>query len=292
MRKNIKTTIKKMAVSVLAATMAVGMMTGCGNGGSSAKGKDITVVSREDGSGTRAAFTELMGILDGDNDQTVKTAEITNSTSVMAQSVSGNVAAIGYVSLGSLDKTKVKAVKVDGVEATTDNIKSGSYKVARPFNIATKDGLSDTANDFIKFILSEDGQKIISDEGYISIDASEKYETANLSGIISVAGSTSVGPVMQVLAEKYMELNKNVTIEVQQTGSSAGMTSAIEGACDIGMASREVKDSEKSQGLKETTIAMDGIAVIVNLDNEIDNLTSDQILKIYTGEIKNWDDVK
>jgi phosphate transport system substrate-binding protein len=292
MRKNIKTTIKKMAVSVLAATMAVGMMTGCGNGGSSAKGKDITVVSREDGSGTRAAFTELMGILDGDNDQTVKTAEITNSTSVMAQSVSGNVAAIGYVSLGSLDKTKVKAVKVDGVEATTDNIKSGSYKVARPFNIATKDGLSDTANDFIKFILSEDGQKIISDEGYISIDASEKYEAANLSGTISVAGSTSVGPVMQVLAEKYMELNKNVTIEVQQTGSSAGMTSAIEGACDIGMASREVKDSEKSQGLKETTIAMDGIAVIVNLDNEIDNLTSDQILKIYTGEIKNWDDVK
>ncbi len=292
MRKNIKTTIKKMAVSVLAATMAVGMMTGCGNGGSSAKGKDITVVSREDGSGTRAAFTELMGILDGDNDQTVKTAEITNSTSVMAQSVSGNVAAIGYVSLGSLDKTKVKAVKVDGVEATTDNIKSGSYKVARPFNIATKDGLSDAANDFIKFILSEDGQKIISDEGYISIDASEKYEAANLSGTISVAGSTSVGPVMQVLAEKYMELNKNVTIEVQQTGSSAGMTSAIEGACDIGMASREVKDSEKSQGLKETTIAMDGIAVIVNLDNEIDNLTSDQILKIYTGEIKNWDDVK
>lgn len=292
MRKNIKTTIKKMAVSVLAATMAVGMMTGCGNGGSSAKGKDITVVSREDGSGTRAAFTELMGILDGDNDQTVKTAEITNSTSVMAQSVSGNVAAIGYVSLGSLDKTKVKAVKVDGVEATTDNIKSGSYKVARPFNIATKDGLSDVASDFIKFILSEDGQKIISDEGYISIDASEKYEAANLSGTISVAGSTSVGPVMQVLAEKYMELNKNVTIEVQQTGSSAGMTSAIEGACDIGMASREVKDSEKSQGLKETTIAMDGIAVIVNLDNEIDNLTSDQILKIYTGEIKNWDDVK
>lgn len=292
MRKNIKTTIKKMAVSILAATMAVGMMTGCGNGGSSAKGKDITVVSREDGSGTRAAFTELMGILDGDNDQTVKTAEITNSTSVMAQSVSGNVAAIGYVSLGSLDKTKVKAVKVDGVEATTDNIKSGSYKVARPFNIATKDGLSDTANDFIKFILSEDGQKIISDEGYISIDASEKYEAANLSGTISVAGSTSVGPVMQVLAEKYMELNKNVTIEVQQTGSSAGMTSAIEGACDIGMASREVKDSEKSQGLKKTTIAMDGIAVIVNLDNEIDNLTSDQILKIYTGEIKNWDDVK
>ena len=292
MRKNIKTTIKKMAVSVLAATMAVGMMTGCGNGGSSAKGKDITVVSREDGSGTRAAFTELMGILDGDNDQTVKTAEITNSTSVMAQSVSGNVAAIGYVSLGSLDKTKVKAVKVDGVESTTDNIKSGSYKVARPFNIATKDGLSDTANDFIKFILSEDGQKIISDEGYISIDASEKYEAANLSGTISVAGSTSVGPVMQVLAEKYMELNKNVTIEVQQTGSSAGMTSAIEGACDIGMASREVKNSEKSQGLKETTIAMDGIAVIVNLDNEIDNLTSDQIVKIYTGEIKNWDDVK
>lgn len=292
MRKNIKTTIKKMAVSILAATMAVGMMTGCGNGGSSAKGKDITVVSREDGSGTRAAFTELMGILDGDNDQTVKTAEITNSTSVMAQSVSGNVAAIGYVSLGSLDKTKVKDVKVDGVEATTDNIKSGSYKVARPFNIATKDSLSDTANDFIKFILSEDGQKIISDEGYISIDASEKYEAANLSGTISVAGSTSVGPVMQVLAEKYMELNKNVTIEVQQTGSSAGMTSAIEGACDIGMASREVKDSEKSQGLKETTIAMDGIAVIVNLDNEIDNLTSDQILKIYTGEIKNWDDVK
>lgn len=292
MRKNIKSTIKKMAVSVLAATMALGMMTGCGNDNSSAKGKDITVVSREDGSGTRSAFIELMGILDGENDRTIGTAEITNSTSVMAQSVSGNVAAIGYVSLGSLDKTKVKAVKVDGVEATTDNVKSGTYKVSRPFNIATKDGLSDAASDFIKYILSEDGQKIISDEGYISIDASEKYTPANVSGTISVAGSTSVGPVMQVLAEKYMELNKDVTIEVQQTGSSAGMTSAIEGACDIGMASREVKDAEKAKGLKETTIAMDGIAVIVNLDNEVENLTSDQICKIYTGEIKNWDDVK
>ena len=292
MRKNIKSTIKKMAVSVLAATMALGMMTGCGSNNSSAKGKDITVVSREDGSGTRSAFIELMSILDGENDRTIGTAEITNSTSVMAQSVSGNVAAIGYVSLGSLDKTKVKAVKVDGVEATTDNVKSGTYKVSRPFNIATKDGLSDAASDFIKYILSEDGQKIISDEGYISIDASEKYTPANVSGTISVAGSTSVGPVMKVLAEKYMELNKDVTIEVQQTGSSAGMTSAIEGACDIGMASREVKDAEKAKGLKETTIAMDGIAVIVNLDNEVENLTSDQICKIYTGEIKNWDDVK
>lgn len=292
MRKNFKNVIKRTVVAALAATMTLGMMTGCGDDKEeTAAGKDITVVTREDGSGTRSAFVELMGIMVDDVDNTIQTAEITNSTSVMLQSVEGNVSAIGYVSLGSLDTEKVNAVKVDGVEATTDNVKNGSYTVARPFNIATKDDLSDVAEDFIDFILSDEGQKIISDEGYISVTSGTSYTSSGLSGKITCAGSTSVGPVMKVLAEEYMKLNTGVTIEVQETGSSAGMTSAIEGACDIGMASREVKDSEKEQGLTETQIAMDGIAVIVNKSNTATELSSEQILKIYTGEITKWDDV-
>ena len=291
MRKNIKTTIKKMAVSVLAATMAVGMMTGCGNGGSSAKGKDITVVSREDGSGTRAAFTELMGILDGDNDQTVKTAEITNSTSVMAQSVSGNVAAIGYVSLGSLDKTKVKAVKVDGVEATTDNIKSGSYKVARPFNIATKGDATGLAADFINYIMSDEGQKVIEDNGYISQGSNGAFTSDGSTGKIVVAGSSSVTPVMEKLIEAYKAINKDAEIELQESDSTTGMTAAMEGTCDIGMASRELKDSETEGGLTAQVIAMDGIAVVVNNSNPMDEMSSDNVKDIFTGAVTTWDEV-
>ncbi|MBE6845193.1 MAG: phosphate ABC transporter substrate-binding protein [Ruminococcus sp.] len=274
-------------MSVFAAMIiAASTLTGCGSSNS-----EITVISREDGSGTRGAFTELMGITVDDVDNTVASAEISNSTSVVIQSVAGNSSAIGYISLGSLND-EVKAVSVDGTEATVDNINSGEYKVARPFNIATREDISDLAADFVSFIMSADGQAIVEEKGYIKASDAGAYTSSDMSGTIVVAGSTSVAPVMEVLADEYKKLNSGVTIEIQQTGSSAGMTSTIEGACDIGMASREVKDTEIQQGLVPTVIAMDGIAVIVNNDSEIDNLTSEQIKQIYTGEITDWSEIQ
>ena len=256
----------------------------------------ITVISREDGSGTRGAFIELFGIEVKNDagekvDMTTDDAEITNSTSVMMTSVAGDASAIGYISLGSLNDT-VKAVKIDGAEATVDNIKSGTYKIARPFNIATKGEVSDVAQDFIKFIMSEDGQKVVEDNGYISQGNEGAYEAAGLRGKVVVGGSSSVTPVMEKLKEAYVALNPDVTIEVQQSDSTTGMTSAIEGVCDIGMASRDVKDSETEKGLTGTTIAMDGIAVIVNNDSPVEELSSDSVKGIYTGEITDWADVQ
>lgn len=274
-------------ISIFAAMiMTAGMLAGCSDTNS-----EITVISREDGSGTRGAFTELLGIAVDDVDHTVETAEISNSTSVVIQSVAGNTNAIGYISLGSLGD-EVKAVSVDGVEATVANINNGTYKVSRPFNIATKEDISELASDFVTFIMSADGQSIIEEKGYIKASENGAYTPSGMSGTIVVAGSTSVAPVMEVLADKYKELNSGVTIEIQQTGSSAGMTSAIEGACDIGMASREVKDSEIGQGLVPTVIAMDGIAVIVNNENEVSDLTSEQIRSIYTGELTDWSEIQ
>lgn len=286
---------KKSIMVALTATMIAGtVLTGCGNDGNDGSGisadSDITVIAREEGSGTRSAFVELMGVVDADDkDITVSTAEITSSTSVMLTTVKDNVAAIGYVSLGSLSDD-VKAVKVDGVEATAENVKNGSYKVSRPFNIAYKeDKLSDLAKDFISYIMSNEGQAIIEEEGYIAVGATESYTASNLEGKVVLAGSTSVAPVMEKLAEEYMKLNSGVTIEIQQSGSSAGMTSTIEDACDIGMASRDVKDSEIAEGLTATKIAVDGIAVIVNKENTFaDDLTSEQIKGIYLGEITTW----
>ena len=256
----------------------------------------ITVVSREDGSGTRGAFIELFGIETKNDagekvDTTTEDAEITNSTSVMMTTIAGNKGAIGYVSLGSLNDT-VKAVDIDGAEASVDAIKAGEYKVARPFNIAVKDGLSDVASDFITFIMSEDGQKVVEDNGYISQGNDGAYESAGLSGKVVVGGSSSVTPVMEKLKEAYVTLNPDVTIEVQQSDSTTGMTSAIEGVCDIGMASRDLKDSEIEKGLTGTTIAMDGIAVIVNNDSPVEELSSDSVKGIYTGEITDWADVQ
>lgn len=259
--------------------------------GCSGANSEITVISREDGSGTRGAFTELMGITVDDVDNTVETAEISNSTSVVIQSVAGNKNAIGYISLGSLGD-EVKAVNVDGVTATVENIINGTYKAARPFNIAVKEDISELAADFLSFVMSEDGQAIVEENGYIRVSDNSGYNPSGLSGTIVVAGSTSVAPVMEILADRYKELNSDVTIEIQQTGSSAGMTSAIEGACDIGMASRDVKESEIEQGLTPLVIAMDGIAVIVNNENEVTDLTSEQIRGIYTGEITDWSEIQ
>ena len=252
----------------------------------------ISVISREEGSGTRGAFVELMGVVDeDDNDITTVNAEITNSTSVMLTTVAGNPAAIGYVSLGSLSDD-VKAVKVDGVAATVEDINNGTYKVARPFLVAYKDGsLTDVAQDFLNFIMSDDGQAIINEEGYISVAEGNTYTASGMSGRIVLAGSTSVSPVMEVLADAYKALNPDVTIEIQQTGSGAGITSAIEGVCDFGMSSRALTDEEAAE-LVNTQIATDGIAVVVNNENPVEDMTSDQIKGIYLGEITDWSEIQ
>ncbi|MDY2596410.1 MAG: substrate-binding domain-containing protein [Oliverpabstia sp.] len=256
----------------------------------------ISPVSREDGSGTRGAFIELFGIetkdADGNKiDNTTDLAEITNSTSVMMTTVQGNEYAIGYVSLGSLNDS-VKAMNIDGAEATVDNIKSGTYKISRPFNIVTKEGLSEVAADFVKYIMSEDGQAVVEDNGYISQGNEGAYEASGLSGKVTVAGSSSVTPVMEKLKEAYMAVNPDVEIEVQQSDSTTGVNSAIEGICDIGMASRELKDSEASEGITAQAIALDGIAVVVNLNNPISDMTSEQVRSIFTGETQDWSDIK
>ena len=258
--------------------------------------EDITVVSREDGSGTRGAFIELFGVeqkdADGNKvDQTTVEANITNSTSVMMTTVSGNEYSIGYISLGSLNDT-VKAVKIDGTEATVDNIKAGTYKVSRPFNIAVKEGLSEVASDFIAYIMSAEGQAVIEENGYISVaEGAAAYAGNAPAGKIVVAGSSSVTPVMEKLKEAYAALNPNADIEIQQNDSSTGMNSAIEGICDIGMASRDLKDSELEAGLTPTVIAMDGIAVIVNNGSPVEDLTTEQVRSIFTGEVTTWDAV-
>ena len=293
--------MKKVAVMALAAVMATGMAVP--TMAADLSSDPITVVSREDGSGTRGAFIELFGVEEKDADgnkvdNTTEEAEITNNTAVMMSTVAGDVDAIGYISLGSLNDS-VKAVKIDGVEATAENIKSGEYKVSRPFNIATNGEVSDVAKDFIDYILSPEGQAVIEENGYISIDDVKDAESTQPEGKVVVAGSSSVTPVMEKLKEAYVavnagayaEVNPNAEIEIQQSDSTTGMTSAIDGICDIGMASRELKDEELEAGLTSTTIANDGIAIIVNNDNPTDDLSVDQVKSIYVGETTTWGDL-
>ena len=298
---------KKITATALFGVLAVSAFAGCGGAGSSSNGssdagsdaakfdasKTISVVTREEGSGTRDAFTELTGVLvkDGDNktDNTTTSAVTINSTEAVITNVKDNDAAIGYISLGSLNDT-VKALKIGGVEATADNVKSGDYAVSRPFNIAYKGELSDVAQDFVDYIMSSDGQKIVSDNGYVTVSENAAYSGKKPSGKISVAGSSSVSPVMEKLAEAYQKVNTNAKVEIQTSDSSAGMQSAMGGTCDIGMASRDLKDEEKS-ALKAETIAKDGIAVIVNNANTCDDLTLDQVKSIYTGETTVWSDI-
>lgn len=302
-----KSMTKKITATALFGVLAVSAFAGCGGAGSSSNGssdagsdaakfdasKTISVVTREEGSGTRDAFTELTGVLvkDGDNktDNTTTSAVTINSTEAVITNVKDNEAAIGYISLGSLNDT-VKALKIGGVEATADNVKSGDYAVSRPFNIAYKGELSDVAQDFVDYIMSSDGQKIVSDNGYVTVSENAAYSGKKPSGKISVAGSSSVSPVMEKLAEAYQKVNTNAKVEIQTSDSSAGMQSAMGGTCDIGMASRDLKDEEKST-LKVETIAKDGITVIVNNANTCDDLTLDQVKSIYTGETTVWSDI-
>lgn len=300
--------MKKFISLLLALTLISIFVTGCtgtndpkvdqsdGNNGDSDLSGTINVVSREDGSGTRGAFIEIVGILEEDSsgneiDQTYEEAIVQNGTDAVMTTVAGDEYSIGYISLGSLNDT-VKAVKVDGVEATSENVQEGSYKIARPFNIAYKDGLDSLGIDFVNFILSPQGQDIVVEEGYIqsNTDLSE-YVSSNEKGNLVVAGSTSVSPVMEKLAEKYEELNPDTSIEIQSTGSSAGMQSAMEGSADIGMASRELKDSEE-ESLTYKAIAIDGIAIIVNTENTIDDISLENVKSVYIGETTSWESLE
>lgn len=258
------------------------------------KGQRIVVISREDGSGTRGAFVELTGVLDKDSegnkiDKTTEEAIIQMKTDAVLSSIAGDEAAVGYLSLGSLND-KVKGLEIDGFAPTSENVKSGDYKVVRPFNIATKGERSEIAQDFINFILSSEGQEVVA-ENYIAVDELAPFEGKLASGKLVIAGSSSVTPVMELLKEAYVEINPNAEIEIQLSDSSAGMQAVIDGIVDIGMASRELKETELSE-LQAEVIALDGIAVITNLNNDVVGLTMDQLKEIYTGEITNWNEVK
>lgn len=300
--------LKKVLATVMGVVLIAGCMTGCGsNSGSDSvstgsssdssfdTAKSISVISREDGSGTRGAFIELFGIEEKDADgnkidNTTEDASITNNTSVMMSTVAGDEYAIGYISLGSLNES-VKAVKIDGAEPSVDTIKDGSYKISRPFNIVTKSDVSEVAQDFIDFILSADGQKVIEENGYIMNSENGAYEGSKPSGKVVVAGSSSVSPVMEKLKEAYLAVNTNAEIEIQTSDSTTGVESAIGGICDIGMASRELKDTETAEGVSATAIALDGIAVVVNNESPVEELTSENVKNIYTGETTKWSDI-
>lgn len=257
---------------------------------------DISVISREEGSGTRGAFVELFGVEQKNEagekiDHTTVEASVTNNTSVMMTSVANDLYAIGYISLGSLDET-VKAVKIDGAEASVENIKNGTYAVSRPFNLAVKEELSDAAKDFMNYILSAQGQAVVEENGYIMADdAAPAYESNGAKGNVVVAGSSSITPVMEKLKEAYAQQNPDVQVEIQANDSTTGVTFAIEGTCDIGMASRALKDTEMAEGVKEVAIAKDGIAVIVNNENPTEELTTEIVKNIYVGDILTWSEI-
>ncbi len=283
--------VKKYIPLAAAALLCLTTLTGCAGGRDNTDTPEsltgqITVVSREDGSGTRGAFEELFEV-----EQTVKTAEIVNSTSTMATSVAGNKRAIGYVSLGALSD-EVKALKIDGVAPSAAAVKDGSYKIARPFNVATKGEPTGLAADFLSFVMSPDGQKVVEDKGYVSEGAGAPYAASNLSGTLRISGSTSVYPVMEKLVEAYEAINAGVQIQLQQSDSTTGINDVLSGNIDIGMASRELKDSETDKGLLSKVIALDGIAVIVNKQNAAENMTAEQIRQIFTGEVTDWSSVQ
>lgn len=288
-----KKSLKKCLGAVL--LMAAGAGSCCFATGKWNKKSQINVISREDGSGTRGAFIEIFGIEKKNDegkkiDYTTEEAAITNSTAVMLSSVAGDKYAIGYVSLGSLNNS-VKALQIDGAEASVENINNGSYKISRPFNIAVKDNLSEVATDFVNYILSDEGQNVIAANKYIKVKTSGSFQTKAPKGKVVVAGSSSVSPVMEKLIEAYKKINPNATLELQTSDSTTGVTNAINGTCDIGMASRSLKSSEKEKGVNEVTIAIDGIAVIVNQENPTVGLTKAQVESIFTGKVEKWNKI-
>lgn len=297
-----KSRILSLILALAMVLSASVVLSACGDeksGDDGEKNDKISVISREEGSGTRGAFIELVGIEEKNDqgekvDHTVDTAVITNSTSVAMTSVSEDKASIGYISLASLNDT-VKALKIDGVEPTVKNIQKGEYPIARNFNLVTVDNLSELGKDFINYILSTEGQKTVAENGYIELTEAGKYEASDAvkeGGKITVGGSSSVTPLMEKLAEAYKKVNPKVEVMVQQSDSTTGVTSAIDGSVDIGMASRDLKDTETDQGVKATVIAKDGIAVIVHKDSKQEELTLEQVKDIFTGKITKWSEIE
>jgi phosphate transport system substrate-binding protein len=303
--------LKKFFAAILMMLFVFSLLGGCSQGGGSNSGfgcagsggnqvfnaeKNIYVVSREDGSGTRGTFIDLFGMEyrsdDGTirKDLTTKEAIIADKTDVVMTNVTNSPYVIGYISLGSLNDT-VKALQVDGVSVSVESIQSGAYRIQRPINIAYKDELTDLAGDFINFILSREGQLVVTANDYVPVNINAPHYSGNRpSGKIVTAGSSSVTPVMEKLKEAYLVLNPDAIIEVQMSDSTAGMNAAINGTCDIGMASRELKEGEKAE-LTDLAIALDGIVLIVHNENPIQNLTSEQIKNIYTGKITKWSEL-
>lgn len=287
---------KMLSLLAVSGLMGIGILAGCSNDSSSSSKGTINIVSREEGSGTRGAFIELFGIESKNKkgekvDHTSDAATVTNSTSVMLTTVSKDPSAIGYSSLGSLNSS-VKVLKIDGKNATVKDIKSGSYKISRPFNIVTKEGKEKEATkDFIDYILSKDGQAVVEKNGYIPLDNAKAYQAKVSSGKVVIAGSSSVTPVMEKIKEAYHKVNAKVDVEIQQSDSSTGITSAIDGSADIGMASRELDKTESSKGGKATVIATDGIAVVVNKKNKVNDLSTKQVKDIFTGKTTSWSDL-
>ncbi len=314
-KSNANSTVLKLAACALSMSM---IFSACSQGGESLGGQSsgssagtqassgaadgqnkISVISRENGSGTRSAFTELTGLVVENSegkkeDLTTTSAQIINSTGTVIATVEGNKATIGYISLGSLGDN-VKALAIDGVEPTAENVSSGNYKISRKFNIVTKQVIDaknkELVEDFTKFILSEAGQKVITDFGAVSVGAGEKFTSTGVSGTIKVGGSSSVKPVMEKLREEYIKLNPNATVEVSQSDSTTGVNSTVDGTIDIGMVSRDVKQAELDKGLVATSIAVDGIVVIVNKENTVSSITSEQVKKIFSGEITSWEEL-
>ncbi len=290
----------KCTIFIFFGILLLSVLSGCGNSNKDNSSafdmeNEIHVLTREDGSGTRGAFVELFGIEQTNDlgetiDHMTDTAAVTNSTSVMMTTIAGDIYSIGYSSLGAMNET-IKSIPIDGVEATIENIKNGTYRIARTFNIVTGENISDTTQDFITFIMSTDGQTIIEDNGYISVSGTEPYSGAMTSGKIVISGSSSVTPVMEKLKEAYLEKNPDITIELQQSDSSTGISNTVDGTCDIGLISRELKDSEMDKGLSATAIAMDGITIIVNNKCPINGLTSEQIKNIFMGNTVYWSEV-
>lgn len=307
---------KKVMIMLVTAMVTAGMLTACGESdevknagteigteqktmedmtGSFDASEFISVYSRENGSGTRGAFVELFGIEQKNDagekvDYTTVEAIVTNSTDVMMTSVAGDTYGIGYISLGSFNDM-VKAVKIDGVEASVENIKAGTYTVARPFNIAVLGEVSEVTQDFINYIMSAEGQMIVEEKGYIMAAGTESFVSNGAGGKIVIDGSSSVSPVMEKLVEAYLTINTNAEIELQTSDSSTGMSKAAEGTIDIGMASRELKESELAGGLTGITIAMDGIAVIVNHENPVNDLSSEAVKDIFMGNAYEWNEI-
>lgn len=258
------------------------------------KNFDLTVTSREDGSGTRKSFIEQVGLIKKDKkgnykDLTTDNSMVINSTNGVLKAVGVDKTAIAYISLTALDDS-VKAIKIDGVSPNKNTIESGEYKFQRPFGLAyKKDSAKDLSKDFLEYVKSKSAKKLIEDEGLLAITNEKEYKSKNLKGKLTITGSSSLSSIVEKLAENYEKLNKDVEVEVLSNESLTGLKNVKDNVVDIAMVSNKLQD----ENLFSEIFAIDGIAIIVNKDNtQINDLTMEQLRDIYRGEIKNTGELK